>query len=210
MTATQPQSAPRVCVGKVVGAHGVRGQVKLKSFTQTPTDVAAYGPLQDEAGLRRFKVALSGLPKDGVFVARLEGVADRNAAEALKGVNLYVLRAALPEPEEEEFYYADLIGLRAETEDGELFGTVTAAHDFGAGDVLELRLANGAAGHLPFTRAAVPVVDVKGGRVVVRPPDEIEVRGDVSAAADVEIGQGFEDGDASGGDGAGDDDGDQA
>lgn len=171
-------SEPRVCVGKVVAAHGVRGQVKLKSFTQEPADVAAYGPLFDEAGARRFKVALSGVPKDGVFVARLDGVDDRNAAEALKGAKLYALRAALPEPEEEEFYYADLIGLRAETDDGELFGTVTAVHDFGAGDVLELRKADGRTAHLPFSRLAVPLVDVKGGRIVVRPPDEIEVRGD--------------------------------
>lgn len=171
-------SEPRVCVGKVVAAHGVRGQVKLKSFTQEPADVAAYGPLFDEAGARRFKVALSGVPKDGVFVARLDGVDDRNAAEALKGAKLYALRAALPEPAEEEFYYADLIGLRAETDDGELFGTVTAVHDFGAGDVLELRKADGRTAHLPFSRLAVPLVDVKGGRIVVRPPDEIEVRGD--------------------------------
>lgn len=171
-------SEPMVCVGKVVGAHGVRGQVKLKSFTQEPADVAAYGPLFDEAGKRRFKVALSGTPKDGVFVARLDGVDDRNAAEALKGAKLYALRAALPEPEEEEFYYADLIGLRAETDDGELFGTVTAVHDFGAGDVLELRKADGRTAHLPFSRQVAPLVDVKGGRIVVRPPDEIEVRGE--------------------------------
>ena len=171
-------SEPMVCVGKVVGAHGVRGQVKLKSFTQDPADVAAYGPLFDEAGKRRFKVALSGIPKDGVFVARLDGVDDRNAAEALKGAKLYALRAALPEPEEEEFYYADLIGLRAETDDGELFGKVTAVHDFGAGDVLELRKVDGRTAHLPFSRQVAPLVDVKGGRIVVRPPEEIEVRGD--------------------------------
>lgn len=179
MTATQP----RICLGKVVGAHGVRGQVKLKSFTNDPADVAAYGPLQDESGLRSFKVSLSGSPKDGVFVARLEGVVDRDAAEALKGVNLYAPRAALPEPEEEEFYYADLVGLRATTEDGELFGTVTAVHDFGAGDVLELRKADGTTTHLPFTRAVAPVVDVGGGRIVVRPPEEIEVRGDEADGA---------------------------
>ncbi len=175
MTATA--QSLRVCVGKVVGAHGVRGQVKLKSFTQEPGDVAAYGPLSDASGARRFKVTLSGVPKDGVFVARLEGVADRDAAEALRGTELFAPRGALPEPDEEEFYHVDLIGLRAETTAGELFGTVTAVHDFGAGDMLELRKADGRIAHLPFTRVAVPVVDVKGGRVVVDPPDEVEVRG---------------------------------
>lgn len=179
MTVTADE--PRICVGKVVGAHGVRGQVKLKSFTLDPADVVAYGPLFDETGARRFKVALSGVPKDGVFVARLDGVADRDAAEALKGLTLYALRSALPAPEEEEFYYADLVGLRAETDDGELFGEVTAVHDFGAGDVLELRKADGRVAHLPFTRVVAPVVDVKGGRILVRPPDEVEVRGDEGA-----------------------------
>lgn len=177
----------RVCVGQIVGVHGVRGMVKLKSFTADPADVVAYGPLSDEAGTRRFQVALAGQTK-GMFLARLDGVADRDAAEALKGVKLFALRSALPEPEEEEFYYADLIGLRAETADGEFFGKVTAVHDFGAGDILEFRKADGRTAHLPFTRTVVPVVDVKGGRIVIDPPDEIEVRGEDEAAmtADVE------------------------
>lgn len=178
-------SLSHVCIGQIVGVHGVRGAVKLKSFTADPGDLAAYGPLFDETGARRFSVTLGGETK-GVFLARIDGVADRNAAEALKGVKLFVPRAALPEPDEEEFYHADLIGLRAETEDGDLFGKVTAVHDFGAGDMLELRKADGRTAHLPFTRAVVPVVDVKGGRVVVCPPDEIEVRGEEEDAVEGE------------------------
>lgn len=168
--------ASRVCVGQIVGVHGVRGSVKLKSFTADPADVAAYGPLSDEAGTRRFQPVLTGEAK-GVFIARLDGVADRDAAEALKGVRLFAPRSALPEPDDaEEFYYADLIGLRAETADGEAFGKVTAVHDFGAGDILELRKTDGRTVYLPFTRTVFPVVDVRDGRVVVAPPDEIDVR----------------------------------
>ncbi len=165
----------KVCVGQFTGAHGVRGMVKLRSFTADPAAVASYGPLSDEAGRRSFRVALAGAAKDA-FLARVEGVTTREEAQALAGLNLFVDRDALPEPEdEEEFYHADLIGLRAERADGTAFGTVAAIHDFGAGDVLEIRTDRGVEA-LPFTRACVPVVDVKGGRVVVDPPAVIEAR----------------------------------
>lgn len=180
-----PASAARVCVGQIVGVHGVRGLVKLKSFTADPAAVVAYGVLSDETGTRRFQVALTGQAK-GLFIARIDGVSDRNGAEALSGVKLFAPRSALPEPDEEEFYYADLIGLRAETADGGVFGVVTAVHDFGAGDILELRRADGRTAHLPFTRLVVPVVDVGGGRVVIALPDEIEVRGELDDAAETE------------------------
>ncbi|HYD31035.1 MAG TPA: ribosome maturation factor RimM [Azospirillaceae bacterium] len=170
----------KICVGQIVGVHGVRGLVKLISFTENPAAVVAYGPLSDEAGKRFFKVELMSTVKDH-WLARIDGVADRTAAEALKGVRLHVDRSALPEPEEEEFYHADLLGLRAELVDGTALGTVLSVHDFGAGDVLELTLAPGfkdAAGKgrsgvtaIPFTRAVVPVVDVKGGRIVVDLPE---------------------------------------
>jgi 16S rRNA processing protein RimM len=163
----------RVCVGQVAAPHGVRGLVKLRSFTEDPADVAAYGPLTDETGRRSFEVRLLSAVGD-LWIAEVEGVADRNAAEAIKGVRLYVERSLLPEPEDEdEFYHADLIGLRAETAAGEPFGTVVAVHDFGAGEMLELRPASGPTVMLPFTRAAVPVVDLAAGRIVVEPPEEI-------------------------------------
>jgi len=163
----------RVCVGEIVGVHGVRGLVKLRSFTEDPGAVTAYGPVSDEGG-RRLVVHLQSAAKDG-WLARVEGIADRTAAEALRGTKLYVDRAVLPEPDEGEFYHTDLIGLRAERADGGgAMGTVTAVHDFGAGTLLELRAADGVTVTVPFTLAAVPVVDIAGGRLVVDPPVEVE------------------------------------
>jgi len=159
---------PLVCVGVIAGPHGVRGQVKVRSFTATPGDVAAYGPVRDESGTRRFTLRLHGAPKEGVVVASLAGIADRDAAEALKGLRLYVARSALPTAAEDEFYHADLVGLRAEGMAGETVGTVQAVQNFGAGDVLEVaKAAGGDTLLVPFTKAAVPLVDVGGGRVVI-------------------------------------------
>lgn len=155
----------RVCVGAIVGAHGVRGQVRVKSFTAEPADVAAYGPVESEDGTRRFKLKVMGEAK-GLVIARLEGVDDRNAAEAMRGTRLFVPRARLPKLEEDEFLYSDLVGLRAETADGTVVGTVRGLADFGAGEVLDV-----GGFMVPFTKAAVPVVDVAGGRVVVVPPE---------------------------------------
>lgn len=155
---------PRVCVGAIVGAHGVRGQVRVKSFTADPADVAAYGPVESEDGTRRFRLQVMGEAK-GLVIARLDGVADRDAAEALRGTKLYVAREKLPETEEDEFLYSDLVGLKAEAVDGTVLGTVRGVADFGAGEVLDV-----GGFMVPFTRAAVPVVDVAGGRVVVVPP----------------------------------------
>lgn len=162
-----------VCVGVIVGAHGVRGALRVKSFTIQPTDLVAYGPVEAEDGKRQFQPTLLGESQKGVVLIKLDGVDDRNAAEALKGTKLMVPRAALPEPEEEEFYYSDLIGLRAELQDGTLLGKVKAVFDFGGGDVVEIKGPNGAVMY-PFTRAVVPVVDISGGRLVIDPPAEIE------------------------------------
>jgi 16S rRNA processing protein RimM len=162
----------RVCLGVIVAAHGIQGQVKVKCFTAEPGSLVAYGELTDAAGVRRFRLKLVG-PTKGGMVAKLEGVSDRNAAEALKGTELYVARAALPEPAEEEYYHADLIGLRVELVDGTVLGRVLAMHDFGAGDLVEVARDGKATIMLPFTRAVVPVVDVAGGRLVVEPPAEV-------------------------------------
>jgi 16S rRNA processing protein RimM len=161
---------PRVCVGVIVGAQGVRGAVRVKPFTASPEAVAGYGPVEDEAGGRRFELTLVGQAK-GVVVAKLDGVADRDAAAALKGVRLYVPRAALPPAEEEEWYHADLLGLAAVLRDGTALGRVKAVHAFGAGDSLEIERPDTAPVMVPFTRAAVPVVDLAGGRVVIDPPE---------------------------------------
>ena len=158
----------RVCMGVIVGVHGVRGVVRLKSFAEDPADILSYGPLVDEAG-KSYALKMQGRAK-GVLLVRIEGVGDRDAAEALKGTILYVPREALPAPEENEFYHADLIGLRVDRLDGSELGSVLAVHDFGAGDLIDVRLAGSRRTVLlPFDEATVPVVDPRGGRLVVDP-----------------------------------------
>lgn len=175
MASADAKRPGRVCLGVIAGVHGVRGVVRIKSFTADPAAVGAYGPLEDKAGGRRFTVHVTGQAK-GVVLARIEGVDDRDAAEALKGCELWVGRDALPEPEDgEEFYHADLIGLAAEDREGRAVGTVMAVHTFGETDVLEVAPATGGETlMIPFTGAAVPEVDVAGGRLVVDPPEAIE------------------------------------
>ena len=161
----------RVCVGQIGAAHGVRGEVRLKPFTEDPLGVTRYGALETEDG-RPIEIEAVRPAKD-MLVARLKGVADRNGAEALKNVRLYVPRERLPPPDDDEFYYADLIGLAAETADGAAFGVVKAVHNFGAGDLLEIEpAAGGATVMLPFNATTVPKIDIAGRRIVVEPPAE--------------------------------------
>jgi 16S rRNA processing protein RimM len=159
----------RVCVGAVAGAHGVRGAVKIKSFTGNPEDIARYGPLEDESGQRQFTLRLTGAGK-GVLIGQLSGITDRNQAEAARGLRLYLQRAVLPPTEEDEYYHADLIGLEAVLTDGTAAGRVRAVHDFGAGDTLEIARAEGPPLIVPFTRAIVPEVDLAAGRLLIDPP----------------------------------------
>jgi 16S rRNA processing protein RimM len=147
----------------------VQGAVRIKSFTEAPEDVARYGPLADETGVRRFELRLVGAGK-GVVIARLSGVVDRNQAEALRGLRLYLPRSALPPPDAEEYYHADLIGLEAVLGDGTPVGRVRAIHDFGAGDTLELARPDAPPIMVPFTRAIVPNVELAAGRLVLDPP----------------------------------------
>ncbi|HWB50018.1 MAG TPA: ribosome maturation factor RimM [Stellaceae bacterium] len=157
----------------VVGApHGVRGAVRVKSFTDAPEAIAGYGALEDESGARRFTLRVVGAAKgDGMVIAQLSGIEDRDQAEALRGLRLYAPRAALPPTAEDEFYHADLVGLAAVLEGGERLGTVVAVHDYGAGDMLEIARDAGQPVLVPFTRTAVPVVDITGGWVVIDPPE---------------------------------------
>ena len=160
-----------VCVGAIAGAYGVRGEVRLKSFCAEPEDIAAYGPLSTEDGGRSFEGTLSGAVKNG-FAARLSGIRTKEEADALRGTRLFVPRARLPEAEEDEYYHADLIGLPVFDTGGTEIGRVKAVLNHGAGDLLELH-GPGIKGTvlLPFTRAAVPTVDIAGGRIVADPPE---------------------------------------
>ena len=163
-----------ILLGRFGSAHGVRGEVRLQSFTDDPIAIATYGPLTDKTGAKSF--ALLSLRPQGkdMLVARVEGVTDRAGAQALNGVELYVARENLPPPDEEEFYLADLIGLRAETRDGTLIGHVVAVRNFGAGDILEVAPEGGGeASMFPFTRVVVPIVSVAAGLVVIEPPNEL-------------------------------------
>ena len=165
---------PRLVQIAVVGApHGVRGEARVKTFTEDPASLKAYGPLIVGDGPSALKVASLRPLKDDMVVARFEGVSTREAAEALTGKPLFVPRDALPEADDEDdFYHADLIGLRAELADGTLVGEVTAVPNYGAADLIEIRLAGDRRTVLlPFTKAAVPVGDIPGARVGVDPPE---------------------------------------
>ena len=168
--------AERVRVARIGAAHGIRGEVKLWPFTQDPMDVASYGPLETEDGARRFEIETLRPAKD-FLVARLVGVGDRDAAEKLTNLELFVPRERLPDIEDADTYYhADLIGLAAVTAEGVTLGTVTAIHNFGAGDIIEIAQAGGAPLMLTFTEAAVPKIDLAAKQIVVVPPPEIEVK----------------------------------
>jgi 16S rRNA processing protein RimM len=162
----------RVCLGVVGAPHGVRGEVRIKSFTEEPGAIASYGALEDESGERCFTLHVVGTAKgDGMVIAKLSGVTDRDRAEALRGLRLYLPRAALPPTGDDEFYHADLVGLAAVLQDGTKLGRVIAVHDFGAGDMLEIARDAGQPVLVPFTRATVPVVDLGGGQIVLDPPE---------------------------------------
>ena len=167
----------RIRIARIGAAHGIRGEVKLWSFTEDPLAVTQYGLLETEDGKRQFEIEAARPAKDHL-VARLVGVADRNAAEALRNVDLFVPRDRLPAIEEADtFYHADLVGLAAVSENGAALGTVTAIHNFGAGDLIEIApVAGGEALLLPFNETTVPTVDLEARRIVVVRPVETEAR----------------------------------
>jgi len=164
--------AAHICIARIGAAHGVRGAVKLWTFTEDPLAVKAYGPLLTKDGARSFEVATAREAK-GHLVATLKGITTREDAERLNGLELYVAREKLPATEEDEYYHADLIGLAAVNAANEPIGRVAAIHNFGAGDIIEIAPADGATMLLPFTNAVVPSVDLAAGRVVIELPDEI-------------------------------------
>jgi 16S rRNA processing protein RimM len=163
-------SRTKILLGQIAGAHGIKGDVLIKTYTGAPDDIGAYGPLSDDSGNRRFVIKVRRSTQNGV-VAGIAGVTDRTAAEALKGVHLYVDRERLPPPADGEFYYADLVGLAAIDPDGGPVGTIVAVRNYGAGDLLEIALPESRETELvPFSETFVPEVRTDEGRVVVRRP----------------------------------------
>jgi 16S rRNA processing protein RimM len=165
--------AAPVCVARIGAAHGVRGAVKLWTFTEDPLAVQIYGLLMTKDGARQFEIANVREAKDHL-VATFKGIATRNDAEKLNGIELYVPREKLPATDDGEYYHADLIGLAAVNAADEPLGRIIAIHNFGAGDIIEIAPPKGATMLLPFTNAVVPTVDIAGGRVVIELPQEIE------------------------------------
>jgi len=165
--------AEQICIARIGAAHGVRGAVKLWTFTEDPLAVKAYGPLVTKDGARQFELTHVREAK-GHLVATLKGITTRDAAERLNGVELYVAREKLPATGEGEYYHADLIGLAAVTPADQPLGRVIAIHNFGAGDIIEIAPPHGATMLLPFTNAVVPTVDLAAGRVVIELPAEID------------------------------------
>ena len=162
-----------ICVARIGAAHGVRGAVKLWTFTEDPLAVKHYGPLTTKDGARQFELTHVREAKDHL-VATLKGIATREDAERLNGIELYIAREKLPATGDDEYYHADLIGLAAVTSADAPLGTVIAIHNFGAGDIIEIAPPQGATMLLPFTNAVVPSVDLANGSVVIELPDEID------------------------------------
>ncbi len=161
-------SNDRVRVGRITAAHGVHGEVKIRCFTEVPEDVGAYGPVQDAQG-RSFDFNAIRPAKGAAVIARFAGVDDRDAAESIVGRDLFVPRDRLPPPENDEWYYSDLIGLTARSHDGEMLGTVIAVHDFGAGDLIEIAPPSGKAFMVPFTAQCVPDINLSDGTITIIP-----------------------------------------
>ncbi|WP_321500981.1 ribosome maturation factor RimM [Breoghania sp.] len=170
-------SSDRVLMAEIGAAHGIRGEVRVKPHGDDPMALADYGPLETEDGSRSFEI-LSLRPQKHMLIVRFKGVNDRNAAEALTRTKLYVARERLPEPDEDDFYHADLIGLPVYDESGELLGKVATIANFGAGDLLEIRPIGATSFFLPFTREAVPEIDLANGRILAVPPEGLFAPGE--------------------------------
>lgn len=161
---------PRVLLGEIIGVHGIKGDVVIRSYTANPEAIASYGRLSDAAGTRSYDISPIRSGPKGV-VARIAGIDDRTTAEKLRGTKLYIDRNALPPPETGAFYFTDLIGLKAIDLEQKAFGKIVAVHNYGAGDMIEVQIDGQSASELiPFSDAFVPKVDVQGGSVVVIVP----------------------------------------
>ncbi|MDR1026017.1 MAG: ribosome maturation factor RimM [Lactobacillus sp.] len=156
----------KICLGVITGVHGIKGEVKVKSFTEIPEDIDQYGQVESQDGSKKFDIKVVGNSKELLRV-KIKGVDDRNAAESLKGTEFYVSRDLLPDLDEEEFYHTDLIGLNVKSPDGEVIGKVLALYNFGAGDLIEIKFnSDNKVEMIPFTLAYVPEINIKDAIIV--------------------------------------------
>lgn len=182
-TANQGRQAPSstevplVAIGVITGAHGIRGQVKLRSFTSDPYVLAEYAPLLNATGTKQYELRIDGETKQGL-IATIKGVADRNAAELMKGTELFIDKSKLPEPDEEEFYYDQLIGLEVRDAHGGALGRVIAMYDFGAGDIIEIKLNDGHKEMYPFTKISFPEIHIEKGYILADLPEIVDAKGE--------------------------------
>jgi 16S rRNA processing protein RimM len=165
------QDDQKVLMAKIGAAHGIRGEVRVKPYGDDPLSFADYGILTTRDGKRSFEVERARVQKT-VVITKFKGIADRNQAEELNGIDLFIDRDQLPEPEEDEFYYSDLTGLDVLDQNGETLGKIIAVQDFGAGDLLEVRPKRGRSFYIPFTKDFVPAIDLENGRVSVSLPED--------------------------------------
>ena len=163
----------KVCLGAIVGVHGIRGEVKVKSFSDDERHLTRYGALENESGDKTFELKIVGHSKELLRV-KIKGVDDRNTAETLIGTGLYVARDVLPKLDDEEYYHTDLIGLEVHLKNGDVAGVVNAIYNFGAGDLIEIKLTDGQLEMLPFTKQFVPVIDIKNHFIIVEMIDFAE------------------------------------
>lgn len=159
----------RILLGQIGSAHGIRGHVSIRTYTEDPEAIATYGPLMDKSGRRLFKIKIVRVTEKGV-VAQIDGVSDRNAAEALRNEELYIDRSQLPATDAAEYYHADLIGLITVDELGQTTGRIIGVYNFGAGDLLEVQFDAGDTEFIPFSDACVPNVDLDAGVVTIMRP----------------------------------------
>ena len=166
MTGLEISSEKWVCVAAIAGAFGVKGEVKLKSFTAKPEDCAKYGPLFNEVGQIVLTPKTHRVVKNSIAVTAPE-IKSREAAQALKSTKLFVKRSSLPQTDEDEFYFTDLVGLDVKSTNGKRMGKVVAVHEFGAGDMLEIKPKESMSFFHPFTKVGVPKVDIAAGRIII-------------------------------------------
>ena len=175
MTKPQPASNEDLILVATIGAaRGLKGEVRVKSFTDDPLDLGSFGELYDESGKKSYKLQITGKQKESLL-AKIEGIEDRTAAEKVRGIKLFVRREQMPKLQEGEFFVSELVGLEARLLDGKLWGRVVLVDDFGAGPVIEVELVNGKNEMVPFTMEIVPEVDLEKGLIVVVPPEELLV-----------------------------------